>query len=187
MGLLGDFKEVTENWKERSLGFKVISIFALFLTISSITSLADIIIEWKGFIRDGLSFYHDNFRDPIRELLEVVNLSYSPEQADSLTVFTLAYLTAIRTVILEYKEKVIGKRTMIFYLVSFILLVLLTNIVVGSVVNSFLYIIIPGVLAFGIIIFLAIDSKPHRKALLIPVIAIIITLLLAAINKGLTS
>ena len=50
MGLIGDFKELKQEWKDSSVLKKVLVILVLFLTTGSVTSLSDVVFQWRGFI-----------------------------------------------------------------------------------------------------------------------------------------
>jgi hypothetical protein len=187
MGLLGDIKETTENWKEKSISFKLISILGFFLAISSITSLADTIIGWKGFIKDGLNFYQTFFSKSIKELISFSRFSYTSVDIDTLTFISLSFITILRQAYLECKNEEIPRKTFHLLTVIFSSIFFVFAIYLGfsSLTGSNTPLIISGsVFAFSVI--WAYQDKKFQ-ALMIPLFAVVTVFILAAINKGLTA
>lgn len=113
MGFLGDIKEVHEGWKEKSWGYKTLVIASLFFTTTSITGLAGLIIQWKGFIKTGIDFYHQYIVGPMREVFSWVNLNPPEEYIDaSLVMYFSIY--PITMVFSEEITKKFGKSSVIF-------------------------------------------------------------------------
>lgn len=189
MGLLGDIKEATENWKEKNLLFKVISVFAFFLAVSSITSLADIIIEWKGFIKDGINFYQNHISNPIRELFSYSGLSYSSIDIDCLIVIGLAFSTLARGEYLSCRYEKSPKKKFYLSISLQILMYLFFLLLYGYRDNdwedSFFVACFTSLMLLSPFLY-SNKGVYRREALIIPLSALLVVLILAAINKGLT-
>ena len=89
MGLKGDIDEAKELWRNASPLMKLVIGVSLFLTVSSVTSLADVVFEWKGFILDALEFYRSWIADPVRRIARAFGLNYTRPEVDGLLVLTL--------------------------------------------------------------------------------------------------
>ena len=100
MGLMSDLEEAKSLWKKSSLPMKAVGVFSVFMTISSIASLSDVIFQWKGFIRDGVQFYWRWISGPVAEFGNWIGLSYSQLDMDLLflTALTLGSMTRIEIV-----------------------------------------------------------------------------------------
>ena len=55
---VGEFKE---SFRNGGILTKILLVFGFLFTLSSIASLSGVIIEWKGFILEGLKFYQSFF------------------------------------------------------------------------------------------------------------------------------
>lgn len=95
MSLYSDLKEKVQ-WNELSTINKVLYGVSLLFTVSSVTSLADVVFHWKGFILDGVHFY----RDYIRSLFSVItlpfDLHFDPNMLDGLTISLILLGGALR-------------------------------------------------------------------------------------------
>lgn len=69
MSIKSDIAEVRDLWSNATVLTRTVLILSLFLTISSVTSIADVVFEWRGFIRTAIDFYRFAIRDPIAYLL----------------------------------------------------------------------------------------------------------------------
>lgn len=99
MGLLGDFKEYKESFSKSPTLVKAIIIIAFFMSISSFTSLADQIFQWRGFILDGVQFYRNYVTDPVRNLLSSISIHYTSTAIDLLIIMGLFTSACIRAAI----------------------------------------------------------------------------------------
>lgn len=171
----GTYKEIQENWKDKSLGYKCVVILSIFFTTSSLTGLAGLIIQWRGFIKEGIVFYHRNLVIPIRDLF---NISLSEMEIDIIVLAMMFMLPSLSQIdYLSQKQK--KKHLVIFIIIGF---------VTGSIfweadnVTVMLYaVFVFGILAIGSYI----SNGPMKVIYLRPFLALFIVLLLAAINKGL--
>jgi len=96
MALKDEIEQWRELWKDGSVGTKAIIVFSLFFTTSSITSLADYVFGWKGFILDGVEFYRTCITAPFSKLGELIGLRWSRPEVDTMIVFALMALGQMR-------------------------------------------------------------------------------------------
>jgi len=69
MGLKGDWIEVAEIWSKSSWRIRILLGVSVFLASNSIATLSDTVFRWKGFIKEGLYFYHQYFTTPLWSLI----------------------------------------------------------------------------------------------------------------------
>nr|WP_320165781.1 hypothetical protein [uncultured Methylophaga sp.] len=91
-----DWRRIKQLWAESSLTFKVIQCISVFLTVSSVTSLSEKIIEWRGFIKDGIDFYHNSISLPIISILQTFNLNIDQPEFDWLIITGILFGMIIR-------------------------------------------------------------------------------------------
>ena len=96
MGLKSDIDEVKTAWSQATPLAKVYLALSLFLSTSAIASLTDTIVQWKGFFRNALAFYHEWINAPLIELFLAFGLRIAPEAGDYIVVVTLLISSAIR-------------------------------------------------------------------------------------------
>lgn len=96
MGLKGDIDEVKDIWGNSSWLTKSWLGLSCFLSVSSITSLSDIVVKWKGFILDGIEFYRSWVLAPVLEILELFNLQLSVAHVDLLVIKLLLITCMLR-------------------------------------------------------------------------------------------
>ncbi len=94
MGLYGDLEETKRVWKNASWQTRLIVLVFLFLTVSSITNVADVVFKWKGFILDGVVFYQMWIRDPIATALSFIKIP--PNIVDLLIPCSMALSMSIK-------------------------------------------------------------------------------------------
>ena len=122
MGFLGDVKEIQEGCKEKSWGYKVLVIVSIFFTTSSLTGLSDHIIKWRGFIKDGLGFYHEWIVGPTCRFFGILSINLTEFYIHLLTI-NLA--VGIPILMLTVKDRYYGLSS---YTACLILLPVLLNI-----------------------------------------------------------
>ncbi|WP_024850987.1 hypothetical protein [Hydrogenovibrio kuenenii] len=96
MNILKEFTEVKANFQKSSILFKIISVLGFFLSFSSLTSISNSIVEWKGFILDALNFYNFYYVNTIRSFSGMIGLSYRPVEIHVATVSSICMITEIR-------------------------------------------------------------------------------------------
>ena len=86
-----------KTWKEAPLSLNIWICISSFLGISSVTSISEKIIDWRGFIRDGLDLYQEYIRNPIAELLSSFGLVFAENAIDYLLLWLLLQAGLIRS------------------------------------------------------------------------------------------
>jgi hypothetical protein len=160
---------------------KVAISIAIFLSISSIASLSEIIFKWKGFIFDAIEFYRHWIVQPLRNFASFFGLTYySKAEVDSMIIYSMITATSLRIIGLKNKIH-------LFCMPLLISGVILSGIY-GSIPESFDY-IINGIYLFlystlGVLFY--IKSRAEFIKGYGPILAAIaIVLMLGAINAGL--
>ena len=194
MGILGDINEAKMFWSKSALITKLFIIISTFLTFSSVTSLSEVIFKWRGFISDGLTFYREHILEVIRQIGELLNLSYTNSEIDVLVLFGIIVGSFIRT---EYDNDRIPK----------IILMLLLIIYLDTVYDNgkspkedltpywriLIYALIP--LVGNLVTYFSTKDQEKKKYLIkktmifyTPILlAIVSVLILAAVNTGLST
>ncbi len=83
-----EIKEIYHGWSKLSPLFKLLSLIGLFLSLSSITSISDVIVEWRGLIKNIIMFWHQMTK-PIISLFDSFGLDIKQYQIDSFTIISL--------------------------------------------------------------------------------------------------
>lgn len=108
MGLKGDISEVIATWSNSSWWMRAWLVLSAYLAVSSIASLSETFVKWKGFILDGVLFYQRNVRFPIRNLLTPLlaplNLHLSVSAHDAVVMATVVNLSFMRAHMLSAPE-----------------------------------------------------------------------------------
>lgn len=194
MGLLGDIEEVTKDWRKKSLPFKAISLFSLFLAVSSIASLADILITWKGFFKDGIEFYRSFITIPIGKFFGWMNIKLYQGQIDTLVITNLFFLPIIRILILSYREDIKNiylksisiLLTLLFYL-GFLTFMLFSAPSLDHVSNFEVAAWQTLLLVGMIVIYIAVAKelyKSHKIIILLPLAAVAFIFICGAFNRA---
>jgi hypothetical protein len=174
-------------WEESPALFKIFSLISLFLAFSSITSLADTIFAWRGFIKEGVDFYRTVLFLPVREYLEGYGLYISQKEADFILLFGIHNGMVIRGFWLLTKPNESKIPAIIFTL---------------GMVSASVYLVYESAISdhpsrldwfnlFGFIVMILFPlqyvDKKQRILYFAPLVFIImLVLVLAAINEGLT-
>jgi hypothetical protein len=91
VGLKNDFQEAKELWASSSWPTKLLVGIWVFFAVSSVTSLADEVFKWKGFILDGLVFYRAWISVPLAAFASRIGLRYSQFDTDILLLHGLFF------------------------------------------------------------------------------------------------
>jgi hypothetical protein len=199
MGILKEFEDFKDEWKNSSFLFKVLVGISFFMAISSIASLADTIFQWKGFILDGLKFYRKYISIPISYGLKYIGFNYDKEAIDIFILFSIVviplikdrftYITNRGNVKLKNKATSIIYRALWFDVIFFlsIILILLATVIVlnkSSSVN-YSFIKVKYLVIFLFTCLLEVYFKKRIPKIYYPVfVGIIFVLVLGAINSG---
>jgi len=101
MSIIADIKgDLQLLWGTSKWPTKLFVLVSLFMAISSVTSLADTVFKWKGFILEGLKFYHEWIQAPAIHLLKLIGVALTPSQVDSIILLFLVTYAFIRAAIL---------------------------------------------------------------------------------------
>lgn len=132
-------------WVKLSLPAKVLSGISLFLSASSITSLSNAIIEWKGFIKDAVDFYQQFISVPLSHLLnDLLKGGYAPAEVEVITLLLIYVGVLTRAVLIEMREpfsvdvysdevfsnekygswRIFGPKRIYIFLIRFVILIL---------------------------------------------------------------
>lgn len=74
---------------------------SLFLTASSVTSLADQVFQWKGFILTGIEFYRTWVTGWLRKLGSLFGVSYSASDVDQIVLIWILSVSVIRIILMD--------------------------------------------------------------------------------------
>jgi len=181
MGLAGDINEAKKLWNESSPLFRVVIVISTFLAISSIASMSDVIFHWKGFISDGLQFYNSWAIEPLKKFALKFDHSIYERNLNFIIVIGLLNAGLIRVYLNEtYRERYL----LIFFIIFNYGNMIKIHIFGTSIVSTWEIIFLPLVL-----VSLYLFKTPIKIKILYftPIIfSILSTLILAAINSGLT-
>ena len=100
-------KEILEVWNTSGWTGRILLVLACIGASTALTSLSQIVLEWKGLIAEMLSFYGHYLRDPIATLIGYVTLGYirpSGPVIDAVLLYSI-YFTAEKRVIGKLSER----------------------------------------------------------------------------------
>lgn len=115
MGLQGDIHEIKLAWSKSSWGFRGWLCLSGYLGISSIASLADTVIKWKGFVLDAITFYRTWVGFPIKNLLLSLNMHLSIVGTDVIITEILLWTCFTRAAVLALRRTEIPKSRIYFF------------------------------------------------------------------------
>lgn len=96
MNAAKEFEEFRSAFRNAGFTTKVVLLLFFFLSISSITSLADKVVEWRGFILTALEFYQQYFVNFIARFAKSFGLSYSREEIDAAMLLSISVTLGMR-------------------------------------------------------------------------------------------
>jgi hypothetical protein len=96
MGLKSDVGEVVESWRSASPLIRLWLALSFFLAVSSIASISDAIVKWRGFFSDSISFYRNTVREPLVLLLQAAGIQLPPNIVDVTVIYSLLLAAAIK-------------------------------------------------------------------------------------------
>lgn len=135
MGLKSDWEHARRSWG----GFSwLVKLLFVFFAISPIASLAETVVQWKGFIRDGLDFYRSFFTEPIsRAFAEQFGSEWLNKGIWDLAFLSfLSVCASIRVTYLRWMPS--GRRKAIPIVVRYALTLLVIYAAVFSLVFEFI-------------------------------------------------
>ena len=92
MSIIKDIEEAKKLWGDASLPIKGIIVVSLFITVSSVASLSELVFRWKGFFLDALEFYRKWVVIPIVDFFKPFDIVWSRAEAD---VVILGWITVV--------------------------------------------------------------------------------------------
>ncbi|MDN3637666.1 hypothetical protein QWY82_02485 [Simiduia curdlanivorans] len=96
MNLDNEISEFRKSFSDSSPLARVLMVLGFFFTLSSITSISSLIIEWQGFILDAINFYHNYFVLPVSQIAEKVGFSYSQMEIHVATMSSICIAVGMR-------------------------------------------------------------------------------------------
>ena len=111
MSLYSDLKsDFADIWKTSGMLTKFILGFSIFCTSSSLASLSDTIVKWRGFFLDAMQFYKSYITGPIRAVAEKLDLFFSDAEVDGLLIITILITSNIRSITENIEESELLRR-----------------------------------------------------------------------------
>jgi len=187
MSIKSDLDEVTAAWQSASWHLRLWLALSGFLAVSSIASLADEVAKWKGFILAGVEFYRDYIVAPIANVLPTFGIHLSRGYTEYFIAGGLLLISAAREVIVRtnWKDKSDRASTIAILLIYPIGPIFVLYRVNGSPENPN-WLVLWGLFGMWLVIPI-LDRAVNRVVYYAPVaIGLLVTLLLAAINLGLS-
>ncbi len=200
MGFFEDWGGYRKRWQSASLTEKIFLCALLFGTTSSLTSLAENVFKWRGFIQDGVEFYQSVIRAKFIDIFGFINFHFTATEADILILSNIM-LTSISKVASKDLEKAVegseDKKAAHMVVIaaavySIVLLILLSR---EKEYRNWVYILIVSVFLLRMIMStFQLDVRSEFMSLRERFIAVwgtvifatALVLILAAINTGLT-
>lgn len=103
MGFKSDYDEMTSAFgKMGALGKLFIGV-SFFITVSSITSLSDVVFQWKGFILEALTAYQKYFVEPLKAYGLQIGLNYQDYEIHSAVILSTVIVLGMRLLMLGQK------------------------------------------------------------------------------------
>ena len=103
MNLDKEINEFYKSYEEGNLLTRILIVLAFFFSFSSLTSLSSKVVEWKGFILEGLKFYQSYFVDPVSNIAGFIGLGYTNLEIHVATVSSVCIALGMRIQILGQK------------------------------------------------------------------------------------
>jgi len=102
MGLKADVDEVTSYWDRAPWRVRIVLVLVLFLSSTSLASLSESVVKWKGFLLDALTFYRANVLRPIAEVVQkLVDHPLSTTFLDNAVLYGLFFAALTRALLLR--------------------------------------------------------------------------------------
>tara|TARA_R110000823_G_scaffold75923_2_gene173605 strand:- start:3495 stop:4157 length:663 start_codon:yes stop_codon:yes gene_type:complete len=103
--LKAELKHIKIKWGSLSLSAKILTGLSLLFSISSITSLSDVIFKWRGFIKDALDVYREYFSEPVsRFLVEYAGIHLEQTEADIFFLIVIVIGVVLRSLYHEIRR-----------------------------------------------------------------------------------
>ena len=187
MGIKSDFDEAIEQFKNGSLIWKIISIVSVITSLSSIASLSENIIKWKGLIKDSLNFYHTLVNEPLHNGTQYFNLNLSNDIIDLLILMLMLNISWFYSMIkgTNWNNKAEKVGTLIAILFNVTILIVSPFYLNGDETKATWEIVTIILFIFGILPLFGSNRQfafQHYKQI---TIVLVVFIIITAINKGL--
>ncbi|WP_397471938.1 hypothetical protein [Rheinheimera sp.] len=91
-----EVEEFQKAFKEGGLLTRLFLVLGFFFSISSLTSLSSVIVDWKGFILEGINFYQHYFVETVVSVASPLGLSYSQAEIHTATISSITVAIGMR-------------------------------------------------------------------------------------------
>jgi len=98
-----EIEKLKQSFKEGGILTKMVMFLGFFLSLSSLTSLAEEIVKWKGFILSGLNFYKTVFVGFIQYISKYLSLGFSEQEIHVATVSSICIAIGMRVQVKAHK------------------------------------------------------------------------------------
>lgn len=110
MGLKGDIEEVKSAWSKSPWWVRGWLSLSAYLAVSSIASLAETVVKWKGFIQDSINFYRTWINLPLRHVLRI---HFDLNISENVTDIVLIQIVCIVILYIAFKRIIESCRNML--------------------------------------------------------------------------
>ncbi|WP_448556904.1 hypothetical protein [Thalassotalea montiporae] len=184
MTINNDIKEAKKVWRQSTPIVKVWIAISVLLSVSSIASIADAVIKWKGFILDGINFHENFVITPMQSVLSNTGL-----QLDSIQINFI--LVAAISLIGLFKIDTETRKTIVKSIISNIVMLSILKIVLKEKLGLDIFIpAVSGIIVASIITKLLESDKTTKyqsfKFIAPLVFAFFLVLIAGAVYKGFT-
>ncbi|MCC2682956.1 MAG: heme/copper-type cytochrome/quinol oxidase, subunit 1 [Nitrosospira multiformis] len=189
MDLKSEIDKIKNVWSQASPLGKVYHSLSFYLSISTIASLSETVIKWKGFFRDALTFYHQFIREPLHKIFFDLKLDLVPELIDYLVIYTLLISSFLRVLFVERKNdleanRIINRKLGMQLCMGIVFIALTFRMERIPSISALALASIPIFAIFLLSIYL---GREQKRAFYIPLLCAVSTVgILAAINAGLS-
>lgn len=193
MSLKDDFEKLKEKWAALTLGWKIILSIMMISQALSIASIGDSVFAFKGFIVQGIEFYHW-VTDPIVAMLPKL-ISLTRKEFDACALLLLYYGSFFKMMIAHSDFEGDALRSVLSLILTGLCCVGVVVFAIHLGGASYVIAIVVAFICFSLSHILSekiLSSKlfqqsaaEHRSVLMYMSIPVIIVLFIAAISEGL--
>lgn len=128
MGLKADIDEVRVSWSKAPWWVRSYLILSGYLAVSSIASISETVVKWRGFFMDALVFYQQWLSTPVRNLLANTGIHLNTVATDVLVLSLLVCASYLRGEFVETDWKARKDRLSFYFSVILFVAVLASSI-----------------------------------------------------------
>jgi len=179
-----DIKEVQKVWSQSATFVKIWMTISVFLSISSIASIADVVIKWKGFILDGINFHENFVITPMQSILLNTGLQLESIQINFILIAAISLIGL-------FKLDTETRKTIVKSIISNIVMLSILKIVLKEKFGLDIFIpAVSGIIVATIITKLLESNKTSKyqsfKFIFPLVFAFFLVLIAGGVYKGFT-